>query len=152
MNQHRFPTPDTIKPGDTIVVVYEARNASTGRKTAERVERVERFTVDRLTATQWLDTNGNRYHRDRLPHVKTYGYAGGDYERRRVRAVYDTPDAELFCRSANDLSRVADRIRHTSGYVDAEDPARALEALDDLALDLAAARAIVHEIIPTLED
>lgn len=149
MNQHRFPTPDTIKPGDTIVVVYEARNASTGYTT---VERVERFTVDRLTATQWLDTNGNRYHRDRLPHVNTYGYAEGDYERRRVRAVYDTPDAELFCRSANDLRRVADRIRQTSSYVDAEDPARALEALDDLALDFAAARAIVHEIIPTLED
>lgn len=149
MNQHRFPTPDTIKPGDTIVVVYEARDASPGRKT---VERVERFTVDRITATQWLDTNGNRYHRERLPYVKTYGHADGDYERRRVRAVYDTPDAELFCRSANDLRRVADRIRHTSGYVDAEDPARALEALDELALDFAAARAIVHEIIPTLED
>lgn len=149
MNQHRFPTPDTIKPGDTIVVVYEARNASTGYKT---VERVERFTVDRLTPTQWLDTNGNRYHRDRLPRVKTYGYAENDYDRRRVRAVYDAPDAELFCRSANDLRRVADRIRHTSGYVNAEDPARALEALDDLAEEITAARAIVHETIPTLED
>ncbi|MDO5730801.1 hypothetical protein [Corynebacterium sphenisci] len=100
-------TAETIKPGDTLAYPYEFIHSESSIDEAE----VHRATVERLTATQAVMTNGDRWMLDDLPRVNIRGYfAGGN-----CAAVFDGPDADTRARAATRANFQLTKIRRRIG-------------------------------------
>lgn len=102
-------TYQTIKPGDTLVYQHHSR---INHRTMLGERPVYRATVERLTATQAVMDNGDRWMIADLPCVNIRGkYTGGD-----CAAVFDGPDADDRARAATRASHLLADLRWHMGH------------------------------------